>query len=55
MGKRPRLGDRLPFKARGEEEVLDIIDAAIEWYASNGTKGERNGRDSAPGSASGHW
>ncbi len=43
MGKRPRLGDRLPFEAKTEEEVLDIIDATIEWYASNGTKGERFG------------
>ena len=40
---RPRLGDRLPFEAKREEEVLDIIDGTIEWYAANGSAGERFG------------
>jgi dissimilatory sulfite reductase (desulfoviridin) alpha/beta subunit len=43
MGKRPRLGDRLPFEAKGEDGVLDIIDATIDWHAVNGAKGERVG------------
>jgi dissimilatory sulfite reductase (desulfoviridin) alpha/beta subunit len=43
MGKRPRLGDRLPFEASSKEEVLEIIDKTIDWYAANGTKGERFG------------
>jgi dissimilatory sulfite reductase (desulfoviridin) alpha/beta subunit len=43
MGKRPRLGDRLPFELQNEEEILTIVDKAIDWYAENGTKGERFG------------
>lgn len=43
MGKRPQLGVRLPFEAKTEEEVLEIIDMAIEWYAQDGRPGERFG------------
>ncbi len=43
MGKRPRLGDRLPFEIENEDDVLAVIDKTIDWYAGNGTKGERFG------------
>ena len=43
MGKRPRLGDRLPIKIRDEEHLLQIVDQVIEWYATQGQPRERFG------------
>jgi len=43
MGKRPRFGDRLPITAKDEQEILELIDKTIEWYAKCGEKGERFG------------
>jgi dissimilatory sulfite reductase (desulfoviridin) alpha/beta subunit len=43
MGKRPRFGDRLPLEVQNEDDILAIIDRTIDWYAANGTKGERFG------------
>ncbi|MHC4201388.1 MAG: 4Fe-4S binding protein [Planctomycetota bacterium] len=43
MGKRPRFGDRLPIEVRSEDDILAIVDRTIDWYAVNGTKGERFG------------
>jgi dissimilatory sulfite reductase (desulfoviridin) alpha/beta subunit len=43
MGKRPRLGDRLPIEIRDEEHLLEIVDKTINWYGEHGEKGERFG------------
>lgn len=43
MGKRPRLGDRLPVEIRDQEHLLHIVDKTIEWYANHGQEGERFG------------
>ena len=43
MGKRPRLGDRLPIAIRDEEHVLRIVDETIDWYAEHGQQRERFG------------
>lgn len=43
MGKRPRLGDRLPQDVSGEEDLLRIVERTIDWYAENGEQKERFG------------
>ena len=43
MGKRPRLGDRLPRDVSGEEALLSIVERTIDWYAETGVRGERFG------------
>ena len=43
MGKRPRLGDRLPIEITDDEKLLEAVDKTIDWYAVNGEAGERFG------------
>ena len=43
MGKRPRLGNRLPIEVRDEQHLLRLADAIIAWYAAEGKEGERFG------------
>ncbi len=43
IGKRPKLGERLPTKVNNDDHLLQLITKTIDWYAANGKKGERFG------------
>lgn len=43
MGRRPRLGERLPFVLRRGAEVVALVDRALAWYAREGRPRERFG------------
>jgi dissimilatory sulfite reductase (desulfoviridin) alpha/beta subunit len=43
MGKRPRWADPLPLEIAGEEQLLQVVEAVIDWFAAVGTLGERFG------------
>lgn len=43
MGKKPRLGDELPFIVDSEEKLFKIIDKTLEFYNEHGGNRERFG------------
>ena len=43
MGKRPRLADPLPLEVASEEQLLEMVESVIDWFAAEGTMGERFG------------
>lgn len=44
MGRRPRLGDRLPLDVPAEPGALvSVLEAVLQWYAENGEAKERLG------------
>lgn len=43
MGRKPRLGDRLPVEIASEETLLRVIHAAIDWYCAHADGRERFG------------
>lgn len=43
MGKKARLGDRLPFNVEGDETLVRVINGAIDWYCEHADGRERFG------------
>jgi len=43
MGKEPKLGKRLALDVLDEDHLLNVVGAAIEWYAVHGEQRERFG------------
>jgi dissimilatory sulfite reductase (desulfoviridin) alpha/beta subunit len=43
MGRHPRFADLLPIEIRDESQLLNIVEATIDWFATQGGSGERFG------------
>ena len=43
MGTRPRWADILPIDVANEEQLFQVADAVIDWFAAEGMPGERFG------------
>lgn len=43
MGKHPRWADILPIEIRDENHLFQVVEAVIDWYATEGKPGERFG------------
>jgi len=43
MGKHPRWADILPMEIPTEELLFKTVESVIDWFAAEGTAGERFG------------
>jgi dissimilatory sulfite reductase (desulfoviridin) alpha/beta subunit len=43
MGKQPRWADILPLDVASEERLFEVAESIIDWFAAEGTAGERLG------------
>ena len=43
MGKRPRPADVLPLEVDSEARLFEVVQSVIDWFAAQGTAGERFG------------